>query len=69
MKRPQNKFVQAEPLLLRALAISEKALGPEHPLVAIVSDNYACLLWETERGDEALQHEARARAIWDKRSG
>jgi tetratricopeptide (TPR) repeat protein/transcriptional regulator with XRE-family HTH domain len=65
----QGKFGKAEQLLLRALTISEKALGPEHPHVAMLSDNYACLLWETERQEEALQYEARARAIWRKRSG
>ena len=27
----QGKYAEAEPLYLRALAIDEKALGPEHP--------------------------------------
>ncbi len=65
----QNKFIQAEPLFLRALAISEHALGPEHPHIALISDNYARLLCETGREGEALELEARARAIWDKRAG
>jgi len=38
-------------------------LGPEHPNVPKVLDNYAALLRETGRADEAAQMEARARAI------
>ena len=30
----QGKFVQAEPLFQRALAIREQQLGPEHPYTA-----------------------------------
>ena len=32
--RVQGKYVEAEPLYQRSLAIREKALGPEHPQVA-----------------------------------
>jgi len=37
-------YEQAEPLLKRALSISEKKLGPEHPSTATVRENYAALL-------------------------
>ena len=47
----------------RALAISEKALGAEHPNVAASLENYSALLRETGRGSEAVKLEARARAI------
>ena len=47
----------------RALAIVEKALGPEHPIVAQFLENYAALLRETEREDKAEEMEARAHAI------
>ena len=47
----------------RALAIFEKALGPEHPSVATSLENYVVLLRETGRGAEAAKMESRARAI------
>ena len=33
--RAQGRYADAEPLYKRALAIREKALGPDHPDVAI----------------------------------
>ena len=47
----------------RALAIREKALGPEHPDVALSLENYAELLRKTDRNAEAEKLEERARAI------
>ncbi|MEE9269663.1 MAG: tetratricopeptide repeat protein, partial [Candidatus Krumholzibacteria bacterium] len=52
----------------RSLAIREKALGPEHPHVATALENYARLLRETGRGNEAAKLEARARTIRAKRA-
>ena len=40
----QGRFTEAEPLYQRALKIREKALGPEHPDVAMVLENYAALV-------------------------
>jgi hypothetical protein len=40
----QDRYEQAEPLYLRALAIREKALGPDHPDTAQVKSNYAALI-------------------------
>ncbi len=57
---PQGKYAEAEPLHQRALAIREKALGPEHPHVAQTLENYAVLLRQTARADEAERMEARA---------
>ncbi len=37
----QGKYAEAEPFYKRALAISEKALGPEHPDVARPSTRQA----------------------------
>ena len=48
---------------VRSLAIKEKALGPEHPGVAMSLGNYAALLRETARADEAERMEVRAKAI------
>ena len=39
----QGRYAEAEPLYKRALAISEKALGPEHPDVASSLNNLAML--------------------------
>jgi hypothetical protein len=47
----------------RAVAIREKALGPEHPDVAMVLENYARLLREMKRGAAARELEARTQAI------
>ena len=46
-----------------SLAIVEKALGPEHPDVAQILENYAALLRETGRADEAERMDARAKVI------
>ena len=43
--------------------IREKILGSEHIAVATVLENYADLLRETNREDEATQLEQRAQAI------
>ncbi len=59
----QSKYAEAEPLYKRALAIDEKALGPDHPSVAISLENYAALLRKTGRGDLATMMELRANAI------
>ncbi len=64
--RTQGKYAEAEPLYRRALAIWEKALGPEHPNVAQGLEKYAKLLRKTNRENEAAKLEARAKAICAK---
>ncbi len=59
----QGRYAEVEPLFQRALAINEKALGPEHPDVAQSLENYAALLRQTARAYEAKRMEARAKAI------
>ncbi len=61
--KAQARYAEAEPLYKRALAVFEKALGPDHPHVAQSLENYAALLRKTGRGDEAAKLEARAKAI------
>jgi tetratricopeptide (TPR) repeat protein len=61
--RTQGQYAKAEPLLKRALAIREKALGLKYPYVAIVLENYAELLRKLKRSTEAAPLEARAKAI------
>lgn len=58
-----GKFPEAIALVQRALAIQEKALGPEHPDVATTLDGYATLLRKTNRAAEAAEMETRATAI------
>lgn len=48
-----NRLAEAEPLMRRALEISEAAYGPEHPDVAIRLNNLARLLQATNRLAEA----------------
>ena len=59
----ESRYSEAEPLYQRSLAILERALGPEHPHVAQSLENYAALLRQTARADEAERMEARAKAI------
>ena len=63
---PDLWTAEAEPLYKRALAVREKALGPDHPDVANSLENYAALLRETGRGAEANKMEARAEAMQAK---
>ena len=48
--------------------IFEKALWPESPEMATILENYAALLQETNREDEAAKIEDRAKAIGDRQS-
>ena len=64
----QCRYVEAEPLYQRALAIREKALGPEPPAVATSLENYADLLRKTGRVSEATKMETRAKAIRAKQA-
>ena len=59
----QGNYAEAEPLYMRSLAIIEKVLGSEHPHVVMSLENYAALLRDIGRGDEAETLEARANTI------
>jgi hypothetical protein len=64
----QSKYEQAEPLHQRALAIRERVLGPEHPDVALLLENYATLLHRMNRTEEAVKLEERAQTIRAKQN-
>ncbi len=64
--REQGRYVEAEQLLKRSLMLRKKALGPEHPDVAMSLENYAGQLRDTGRDAKAARLEARARAIHAK---
>jgi tetratricopeptide (TPR) repeat protein len=59
----QGRFAAAEPLLKRALKVSEGANGPEHAAVAPILDSYADVLDKLGKSGEAARMRARARAI------
>ncbi|MFQ5664409.1 MAG: tetratricopeptide repeat protein [Terriglobia bacterium] len=58
-----GEATDAERVYRRAITIYENALGPGHPEVARTLENYAALLRDTGREDEAAELEARAQAI------
>jgi len=62
-------MAEAEPLLRRALVITERSLGPEHPSVATRLTNLGHLLAQGNRSGEAEQLMRRALAIDEKPLG
>jgi tetratricopeptide (TPR) repeat protein len=59
----QQDTQQAELFLQRAQSIAEQELGPDHPLLGRILDQYAGLLRQMNRKTEAKQSEMRAKAI------
>src|SRR4051794_18826132 len=64
--RATGRYADAEALFKRAIAISEKALRPDHPDLAIQLNNLAELYQDTGRHAEAEPLYARAIAIGEK---
>ena len=64
----QGEVGKAEFQYKRALTLKEQMSGPEHPDVAMILHNYAGLLREAHRYQEAENLSARANAILAKRS-
>ena len=62
-----GKLAEAEEPQRRALAISEKALGSDHPTVATRLNNLALLLWQMGRFDDAVSPFERAMEIRQNR--
>ena len=62
MYKTQGKYAEAEPLYQRALRITETALGPDHPSVAIRLNNLA-LLYKTQ-GKYAEAEPLYQRSFW-----
>jgi tetratricopeptide (TPR) repeat protein len=58
------RYAEAEPLMRRALAITEASYGPDHPVVAKRLNNLASLLHTTNRIAEAEPLYRRAGARW-----
>jgi len=62
----QEKYPEAEPPLKNALAIGEKALGPEHPELLPMLKHYADVLLKLDRPLEAVELIQRIREIETK---
>ncbi|MFO7676300.1 MAG: tetratricopeptide repeat protein [bacterium] len=67
--RLHGDFAEAEPLARRALAISERALGAEHPQVAACLNDLASLLQDRNRTAEAESLFRRALVVLEKTLG
>jgi tetratricopeptide (TPR) repeat protein len=61
--RAQGRWEDAARLYLLAIAIVEENLGPDHPTLAGLLENYAGVLCRARRDAEALDVEERARDI------
>ena len=66
--RAEGRWEDAAPLYPRAIAIVEKALGPDHPTLAVLMENYAVVLRRAHRDAEALEMDERARDIRTRHS-
>ena len=64
-----GKFNDAQPLLERALAITEKTLGLEHLEIGIQMNNLGSLLQTMGRLEEALPLMERALPIYEQQMG
>src|SRR6266567_3020464 len=62
----RGRYAEAEPLFERALAIREKALGRDHPYIALSLNNLAELYGAQGRYTEAEPLHQRALAIREK---
>jgi len=53
VRKIENRYAEAEPLLKRSLAIAEKALGPDGPTVAILQENLGSIYLITHKAAQA----------------
>jgi tetratricopeptide (TPR) repeat protein len=53
--RAQGRYPEAEPLFKRALAIDEKALGPDHPTVGTILEGLAGLYFAQSDWERAVE--------------
>jgi Tetratricopeptide repeat len=65
----QHRYMEAEPLYRRAIAIMEQSLGLDHPTLAQYLASYALQLERTQRKSEASAMKTRALAILAKGQG
>jgi tetratricopeptide (TPR) repeat protein len=65
----QGKYAEAESLYQRALVVSQKTLGPDHPTIAIILNNLANLYMDQGKYFEAEPLYQRALAIREQALG
>lgn len=63
LSQQQGKFDESTKAYRLAIALVEKEISPDHAVLAIILENYADLLRNTNRPTEASKLEARARII------
>ena len=63
LHKAQGRYVAAESLYQRSLAIREKALGPDHPDVAASLENMSKLYAAMDKPDDAKKLADRAAEI------
>ncbi|CAB1106731.1 unnamed protein product [Ectocarpus sp. CCAP 1310/34] len=68
-RKREGKYDDAEPLYVRAIAIGEKSLGPEHPDLAVWLNYWAGLLKAQGKYDQAVPLYDRSIAIREKVHG
>ena len=62
-RRVPAPWSEAAAIYPRAIAIVEQSLGPDHPTLASLLENYASILRRARRDAEALEADERARDI------
>ncbi len=67
--KERARYTEAEPLYLRALAMREQALGPQHPHVALSLNNLGFLYCKQGRYAAAEPLYLRALTIWENALG
>jgi tetratricopeptide (TPR) repeat protein len=67
--KEEGRYADAEPLYKRVLAINEKALGPDHPSVALALNDLAELYKEEGRYADAEPLYKRALASTPEQKG
>eukprot|EP00752_Nemacystus_decipiens_P014758 g13139.t2 len=67
--KEQGKYAEADPIYVRVIEAMEKALGPDHPNVALCLHNRTLLLSEQGRYDEADRLYLRCIAIEERTLG
>jgi hypothetical protein len=67
--RAQGRYGEAEPLYRKALQLSEKVLGPEHPNTLTMQLNFVVLRVNQERLSEALAELGRMEPRLLRRAG
>lgn len=61
-----QRLAEAEPLMLRSLALEEQRLGADHPKIASLLNNLGALTWSQGKYEDAAGLYERTRVIFEK---